>query len=222
MRLMIVVLAAAWAVGVLAQTPSRYVMAMPPRLTAQEGAPQPLAWPEPAPSQLLPPVPSSFPPPMLPSVLPGDPLQRTAYRAVVLREWPRAPQWKLDIYARVLELGTTVNGQARRTTYCLRCAGRTCADGSRVRDGICAASRNIPMGSIIWLESDGLLKVTDRGGLVRVDGGSRSRGENANFDVWRPSCVAGCWTGPGTLARVPWALIPMQTGATEIACRREK
>jgi hypothetical protein len=154
--------------------------------------------------------------------LPDDPLQRVAYRAVVLNEWPDTPQWKLNVYARVLDHNIQVQGAARRTTYCPRCAGRICADGSRVRDGICAASRNIPMHAIIWLASDGLLKVTDRGGLVRVDGRCQARGENANFDVWKPSCVAGCWTGPGTLPRVPWAQIPANTDTPDVDCLAEK
>jgi len=136
-----------------------------------------------------------------------DDLQRTAYRAVVLREWPDTPQWKLDAYKIVLDRKITLQGVARRTTYCPRCSGTTCADGSAVRDGICAASPNISMHALIWLASDGLLKVCDRGGAVQVDGGCRGRGESANLDVWVPSCEGGCWTGPGTLARVPWAVV---------------
>jgi hypothetical protein len=139
--------------------------------------------------------------------LPEDPLQRVAYRAVVLNEWPDTPQWKLDAYQIVLDRDITVQGMSRRTTYCPSCAGKTCADGSPVREGICAASRNIPMHALIWLASDGLLKVSDRGGAVKVNGGCRSRGESANFDVWVPDCAGGCWTGPGTLSRVPWAQI---------------
>ena len=139
--------------------------------------------------------------------LPDDPLQRIAYRAVVLNEWPESPQWKLDAYRIVLDKDIKVQGRARRTTYCPSCSGTRCADGSRVRRGICAASRNIPMHALAWLASDGLLKVTDRGGLVKVEGGCRRRGENANFDVWRPRCAGGCWTGPGTLTRVKWAKI---------------
>lgn len=141
--------------------------------------------------------------------LPEDPLQRAAYRAVVLNEWPDTPQWKLDAYRIVLDQKITVKGFARRTTYCPRCSGTTCADGSPVREGICAASPNLPMHALVWLASDGLLKVCDRGGAVHVDGGCRSRGESANFDVWLPNCAGGCWTGPGTLARVPWAMVAM-------------
>lgn len=139
------------------------------------------------------------------SVLPSDPLQRMAYQAVVLKTWSHVPQWKLDIYQEVLDKKLTAQGLAKRTTYCPRCSGTRCADGSRVRDGICAASRNIPMHSIIWLQSEGLLKVTDRGGAVRVPG----RGESAHFDVWRPRCAGHCWTGPGTLRRIPWRLISL-------------
>lgn len=139
------------------------------------------------------------------SKLPSDPLQRMAYQAVVLRLWPHAPAWKLAIYQRVLDSGTKAHGLAKRTTYCPGCAGNRCADGSRVRRGVCAASRNIPMHSVVWLETEGLLKVTDRGGAVRVPG----RGESAHFDVWVPDCQ-GCYTGPGTKRAVPWALLPLR------------
>ncbi|MEN6305404.1 MAG: hypothetical protein ABFD96_21960 [Armatimonadia bacterium] len=137
------------------------------------------------------------------ATLPTDPLQRIAYRAVVLREWPKAPQWKLDAYQEVLDKGITSKGAARRTSYCPSCSGTRCADGSRVRHGICAASKNIPMHSIIWLAGDGLLKVTDRGGAVKPH---PRHGESAHFDVWQRSC-RGCSTGPGTRKRVPFAVI---------------
>lgn len=136
--------------------------------------------------------------------LPKDPLQKMAYQAVVLRLWPTLPPWKEAVYKRVLAEGLTIDGHARRTTYCPACSGRHCADGSPVRLGICAASRNVPMHAIIWLETEGLLKVTDRGGAVRVPGGR----ENAHFDVWCPRCAGDCWNGPGTKRAVPWALIP--------------
>jgi hypothetical protein len=145
--------------------------------------------------------------PNWPTSLPTDPLQRDAYRAVVLREWPNTPQWKLDAYRIVLDRNIKAQGLARRTTYCPSCSGTTCADGSGVRDGVCAASPNIQMHAIVWLASDGLVKVCDRGGAVQVEGGCQSRGETANFDVWCPRCEGGCWTGPGTLARVPYAVV---------------
>jgi len=175
------------------------MMAALPLATAPE-APPPTATVLAAPRTTLPEQ-------VLPPGLPEDPLQRIAYRAVVLNEWPDTPQWKLDAYRIVVDRGITVQGAARRTTYCLSCAGRTCADSSPVRDGVCAASPNIPMHALVWLASDGLLKVCDRGGAVKVNGGCRSRGESANFDVWVPDCAGGCWTGPGTLSRVPWAQI---------------
>jgi hypothetical protein len=135
--------------------------------------------------------------------MPTDPLQKMAYQAVVLKMWPKAPQWKLAVYQQILDSGKTVQGLAKRTTYCPQCSGRRCADGSPVRRGICAASRNVSMGAIVWLETEGLLKVCDRGGAVRIPGG----GENAHFDVWVPDCPGGCWTGPGTKRRVSWATI---------------
>lgn len=138
-----------------------------------------------------------------PQPAPADPLQRAAYQVVVLRELPDAAPWKLRIYSDVLLSGQTIDGRAKRSTYCPRCSGRTCADGSRVRPGICAASRNIPMHSLVWLATDGLLRVTDRGGAVRVPGGA----ENAHLDVWRERCAGDCWKGPGTKRRVAWAII---------------
>lgn len=59
------------------------------------------------------------------------------------------------------------------------------------------------MHSLVWLATDGLLRVTDRGGAVRVPG----RAENAHLDVWRERCVGDCWNGPGTKRRVAWAII---------------
>ena len=138
--------------------------------------------------------------------VPIDPLQKMAYQAVVQRLWPHIPHWKLAIYKRVLHEGITSDGLAKRTTYCPHCSSTGCADGSRVRDGICAASRNVPMHAIVWLETEGLLKVCDRGGAVRVPGGR----ESAHFDVWVPDCAGGCWTGPGTKRGVPWAVIPQK------------
>lgn len=137
--------------------------------------------------------------------LPNDPLQRMAYQAVVQKIWGDIPEWKATLYKRVLEEGITANKTAKRTTYCPRCSGTTCADGSRVREGICAASRNVPMHAIIWLETDGLLKVTDRGGAVRIPGS----GDSAHFDVWRPHCAGSCWTGPGTYRGVHWAIVAL-------------
>lgn len=147
-------------------------------------------------------------------VLPTDPLQRIAAK-VGRGDFPNAPQWKLDLYHRIYQQRITVQGLAKRTTYCPRCSGTHCADGSPVRPGICAASPNVPMGSIIWLASDGLLRVTDRGGLVKVGTvtwrGRRVRctlpGETANFDAWQRRCVGACWSGPGTKRMVPYAII---------------
>ena len=111
-------------------------------------------------------------------------------------------------------------GYAKRTTYCPSCSGKTCADGSPVRRGVVSASPNVPMGAAVWLESDGLLKVCDRGGLVKVgtvtrrgkDGKVRRitctrPGETANFDVWVPRCAGGCWTGPGTKRMVRYVVV---------------
>jgi hypothetical protein len=172
------------------------------------------AWPLAAPPEAPMPTPTvltapktTSPEPDLLAAMPEDPLQRIAYRAVVLKEWPDTPQWKLDAYRIVLDRDIKLQGTARRTTYCPSCSGTTCADGSPVRDGICAASPNIPMHALVWLASDGLLKVCDRGGAVKVNSGCRARGETANFDVWVPQCAGGCWTGPGTMARVPWAMV---------------
>jgi hypothetical protein len=138
--------------------------------------------------------------------LPADPLQRCATKALAGRFGKLAP-WKAHIYAQVLASGQTVQDLAKRTTYCPHCSGMTCADGSHVRLGICAASRNIPMHAVIWLASDGLLKVCDRGGAVRVGGGYTLDSETAVFDVWVPDCPGGCWTGPGTKRDVAWAIV---------------
>ena len=59
------------------------------------------------------------------------------------------------------------------------------------------------MHAIVWLQTDGLLKVTDRGGAVRVPRG----GESAHFDVWVPDC--SCRSSQGTRRAVPWAVLPL-------------
>ena len=78
--------------------------------------------------------------------------------------------------------------RAKCTTYCPRCSGNTCADGSHVRRGVVSASPNIPMHSRVWIEGYGELLVTDRGGAVKVGHGYTRKGETANFDIWVPSC----------------------------------
>lgn len=106
-------------------------------------------------------------------------------------------------------------GRAKVTTYCPRCSGGRCADGSPVRRGICAASPNIPMHSIVELEGIGKLKVCDRGGLVKVGTvtwrGKRvqctQKGETANFDRWVPRCAGSCWAGPGTRRLVRYRVV---------------
>lgn len=134
----------------------------------------------------------------------SDELQECAKKAV-RGDFGVIPSWKLALYRQVLASGQTISGYARRTNYCPACSGTRCADGSRVRRGVLAASRNIPMHSVVWCATDGLGLVTDRGGAVRVGGGYTSGGENARLDWWKPSCGKSCQDG--TVRRVPWALL---------------
>lgn len=136
---------------------------------------------------------------------PTDPLQRAAYKVCVLHEPATVAPWKLALYQQILASGQTISGLARRTNYCPRCSGTHCADSSRVRPGVCAASRNIPMHSVLWVASDGFELVTDRGGAVRVGGGYTSKAENARIDVWQHRCGQTCQDG--TKRNVPWALV---------------
>ena len=143
-----------------------------------------------------------------------DPLQRCAQK-VLRGDFGPVPAWKLDIYKRVIERGTTVSGKARKTNFCRSCAGTNCCDGSRVRAGICAASRNIPTHSVVWVECVGLLLVTDTGGAVKV-----RNGRSADFDVWVPRCRGtsksqhrNCWTtATGTVPFTHWAMIQRGDG----------
>lgn len=146
--------------------------------------------------------------PGTPQTLPEDPLQAHAYRVVVLKHPPDALAWKVRLYSDVLLSGQTIDGRCKRTTYCPRCSGRTCADGSRVRRGVCAAPRCVPMHSLVWVQGSGLLCVTDRGGAVQ-SAPSRylRRGERLVLDEWLPRCVGDCWTGPGTRRFVPYAIV---------------
>lgn len=137
--------------------------------------------------------------------LPADPLQAHAYRVVVLQQPPDATAGKIRLYTGVLLSGQTISGRCRRTNYCPLCSGNRCADGSPVRPGVCAASRNIPMHSVLWTETDGLLLLADRGGAVRVGGGYTNRSENARVDAWQWRCGRTC--NDGTVKNVPWALL---------------
>jgi len=76
--------------------------------------------------------------------------------------------------------------RAKCTTYCPYCSGTTCADGSHVRRGTCAASPNVPMHSRVWVEGVGVLLVTDRGGAVKARRPYTRRGESAVIDIWVP------------------------------------
>lgn len=133
------------------------------------------------------------------------PLQKFAAK---LADSPQGvPQWKMDLVLAAIQRGATGTALARRTTFCPRCdsSGVGC-DGSRSRIGTCAASKNIPLHSIVWLERGGLLLVTDRGGAVKVH-----RGKSADFDQWLPSCVGDCWRGPGTVS-TRWAMVLVGDG----------
>jgi hypothetical protein len=135
-----------------------------------------------------------------------DPFRRCARKALA-GEYGALKPWQRTAYERGLRAGLTAARGAKRTTYCPRCSGRTCADGSPVRRGVVSASRNVPMHSLVWLATDGLLLVTDRGGWVKVGGRFTRAGESANFDVWKPRCVGDCWHGPGTKRRVPYVIL---------------
>jgi len=137
----------------------------------------------------------------------ADPLQRCASKAVSGVYGP-LPSWKLALYKKVLDQDLTVAGRVKRTNYCPQCSGTHCADGSRVRRGVCAAPKSIPMHSIIWTQTDGLLKVCDRGGAVKSAPSKYLRkGEAHVIDVWVPDCPGDCWTGPGTVRQVPFAVV---------------
>jgi len=137
--------------------------------------------------------------------LPVDAIQRVAAKAL-RGDYDPVPGYIKHLYLVAQQRGLTVQGVARLTTYCPRCSGMTCADGSRVRDGICAANPQIAMHSWVWLECSGWLKVCDRGGWVTL--GYCRYGQTANVDEWLPGCVGDCWRGPGTRERVPYAVLP--------------
>lgn len=130
-----------------------------------------------------------------------DPLQKVTWD-VLNGKYNPVPVWKLAIYQKIWNENITVSGKARKTTYCRKCAGKNCADGSPVRNGVAAASKNIPMHSVVWIGCSGLKLITDRGGKVTV-----KKGRNADFDVWVPRCPVDCWRGPGTISSTPWAMI---------------
>ena len=138
-------------------------------------------------------------------VLPADQLQRCATKAL-RGDFGHVPAWKLALYRGVIERGVTVQCRIKRTNYCPKCSGRTCADGSRVRRGICAAPERIPMHSIVWTATDGILNVCDRGGAVQAAPSRFLRaGEAMVIDVWQPSCGPTC--EHGTRRLVPFAVI---------------
>lgn len=126
---------------------------------------------------------------------PTDPLQKAA--ASFLRQHKDPADWKVKMYLQIVARGVSGRSLARRTTYCPNCSGTHACDSSPVRLGTCAASKNIPLHSIVWLEGVGFLLVTDRGGKVYV-----REGMTADVDQWVPNC-----TGAGGTVTKHWALI---------------
>jgi hypothetical protein len=143
--------------------------------------------------------------------LSDDPFRRCAQK-ILRGDFDPVPAWKVAIYREALERGVTVHGVAKRTTFCPSCSSGSFADGSRPRRGCCAAPKKLPFGTWVWIATDGLLKVTSRGGAVQWAPSKYLRGEEELvIDVWVQKCEKGCWTGPGTKRAVPWALVKLGT-----------
>ena len=138
---------------------------------------------------------------------PQDALQACAAKALAGGYGP-LPKWKSDAYKLVLAKHLTVQGRAKTTTYCPCCDSSAYIGGTKYIPGVtCAANPEIPRYSIVWLQTVGMLRVTDRGGAVKITGKYVRRGETANFDRFVEHCEGGCWTGPGTVRNVPYAVI---------------
>lgn len=148
--------------------------------------------------------------------LPTDPLQRVAAKVLAGRYDPVKPYIR-RLYLAVQQQGLTVQGRAKRTLYCYRCAGTNCNDGSPVRRGICAGSENIPMHSWIWIATDGWVKKCDTGGAVTT--AHCGRGESVVVDVWVPRCPVDCYEGPGTKRRVEYAVLPPGSEREQVPAR---
>lgn len=114
------------------------------------------------------------------------------------------PQWMDTVLRDALTCGVTAT-QARVTNYCDKCdPSGTAAAGGKLYVGMCAANPELPFGSIVWVQDVGLLRVRDRGGLVKLwvktRGGGRKwlvrGGETANIDVYvGAQCPGGCNMG---------------------------
>ena len=100
-----------------------------------------------------------------------------------------------------------MQGCAKQTFYCNHCDPSSRAGGWQYRAyRTCSASRNLPLGAVIWVQGYGLLTVTDRGGAVRVGGSYTRPGENANIDIFAGRrCPHGC--NDGTQHEVKWRVL---------------
>lgn len=122
--------------------------------------------------------------------------------AIVNGERGPQPAWKLDLCRFALASNMTRQVLCKRTTYCPSCdPSGVCADGTPLGVGKVAADRTLPLGTYLWLEGSGVVKVCDRGGKVTL---SYTRlPERHNVDLFVPSCSAG----PGTTRNLPMAVL---------------
>jgi hypothetical protein len=141
---------------------------------------------------------------LLTSAATTDPCQQHMIKLLTGKLGPQ-PAWKLNLARRTLRRGLTANLYTRRTTYCPSCSGTHCADGSPVRPGVAAADKSITLDSYIYLYGSGIVKITDRGGAVRVGNGFTRYPETHKVDLW----VRSCSKGPGTAKNVRMAILQL-------------
>lgn len=124
-----------------------------------------------------------------------------------------SPCWKREAARRAI-LGRTEADCAKTTNYCWQCDPSSRSGGNKYVPGwTCAASRNIAIGSVVYVAGEGLRLVTDRGGAVHVGGVYTRHGETANLDLFAGRrCPQGCNDGTRHGVRV-WVVAVLGKGA---------
>jgi len=140
------------------------------------------------------------------AALPSDPFQRCATKAL-RGDFPGAPAWKLDVYARGLALGVRTEHTFLVTAYLgTEPDGRVDRRGNRCTWKT-AASNRIPYGMHVWTEQWGIRQIRDCGAKSNDRKADRA-GCTSWLDIWFPTASAARAAGCDSWIPTPGAVIP--------------
>lgn len=124
-----------------------------------------------------------------------DPLQKHC-RAMLNGSLGRQATWKMRAARYAVATGQTADRTVWNTTFCPKCDNSgVCFDGTKLRDGICAANPEIPLHRVIWTADFGFAVVSDRGQHVKL---RYAHGRQLNIDSYiAGGCPGGCNAGNG-------------------------